>query len=382
MAVDDQSLLIRKLSRLGQHLEGNTDLADIVEQPGHAESSNLTLRASEALGQSHGQHGDIERVRGGVLIEFLQLQQRKHDSPLAVHRHRERPDDGFRFDERNAAMRFHLVLQPSERLHLFTQRYVQCGERGCRRRRFLLRLTLNAHRPKADTERPHLPVLARRDDRQCQPGEDLLEKALELVTADLAFELEALDAGGDKPMPPVPFLEVPQPIPAVHDLAIQERERRTRGRFGKPVERLICGVNRATPRRMSVGIQRHDSKRLRERIEETDRVAHARTPPAAWRSSGSEDPRASASMSLACGSVDQTPASACTAAKTIGVGGADFGLPSMLLPPSTRCRRASRAARSPDWPSARTAWMRSSSVMAGCIAMYATIGVTARGHRC
>ena len=53
------------------------------------------------------------------------------------------------------------------------------------------------------------------DDRQRQPREDLLEKALELVAANFALELEALDAGGHEATSPVPFLEVPQRIPAV-----------------------------------------------------------------------------------------------------------------------------------------------------------------------
>ena len=66
---------------------------------------------------------------------------------------------------------------------------------------------------------------------------------------------------------------------------------------------------------------------------------------AAWRMSGSDDLRARRSMSPARGLDRPGTASARSAARTIGVRGASFGLPSMLLPPSTSCSRASSATR-------------------------------------
>ena len=61
---------------LGEHFEGNLDLANVVQQPGHAEGAHVRRGQGEELRQCHRQHRDVHRVRRGVLVEFFQLQQR------------------------------------------------------------------------------------------------------------------------------------------------------------------------------------------------------------------------------------------------------------------------------------------------------------------
>ena len=89
MLVHEGSLFVRQLPRLREYLERNLDLADVVQQTRDPECPHVGRGKAEELGQRHRQHGNVHRVRGRVLIELLELQQRQHDLPAAMHRDRQ-----------------------------------------------------------------------------------------------------------------------------------------------------------------------------------------------------------------------------------------------------------------------------------------------------
>ena len=152
------------------------------------------------FGQRHGEHGDVHPVRGGVLVELLELQQGDHDLLPGVHRDRERPDDRFGLGQGEDAAGLDLLLEPADRIRLLAQRV---GDRRGGDRR-LLRLAAHADRAEADARGPHLARLRRIDRGQGQAGQHLVQKALELVAPHALLELEPLDARLSEPVRPVP----------------------------------------------------------------------------------------------------------------------------------------------------------------------------------
>ena len=94
-------LFVRQFAGLREDVERDLDLADVVQQARNSERPHVRRREAEKLGQRHRQHGDVHRVRGRVLVELLELQERHHDLPPAVHRDRERADDRFGLRQRN-----------------------------------------------------------------------------------------------------------------------------------------------------------------------------------------------------------------------------------------------------------------------------------------
>ena len=65
------------------------------------------------------------------------------------------------------------------------------------------------------------------------------------------------------------------------------------------IELVEGGVHRALSRRMSVGIERHDTKGLRERVEKAGGIAHEVVGETAARMSGSGDSSAAVSTAAA-----------------------------------------------------------------------------------
>ena len=165
--------------------------------------------AAEVLGQPHRQHRDVERVRRRVLVELLQLQQRQHHAAVAVHRHRQRPHDGFGLEQRHRALpsgpRCCSQRKVSASSPSVTSSVASSG--GARR------LSVCPCSPTAPKRMPseriwRFSLVSIADS--VEPREDLVQEAVELVAADLTLELQPLDAGGDQPAAPVPGLELAQ----------------------------------------------------------------------------------------------------------------------------------------------------------------------------
>ena len=86
MAPHDRPLFVGQLARLRQDFLWDADFSQVVQQPGHSEPAYVFRTESDELGQCHGQHAYVERVRGSVLVELLELQERDDDVTVAVHR--------------------------------------------------------------------------------------------------------------------------------------------------------------------------------------------------------------------------------------------------------------------------------------------------------
>jgi hypothetical protein len=102
---------------------------------------------------------------------------------------------------------------------------------------------LDSHGAEADPQRSHLPVVGRIDGRHHQPGEQLLQEALEFVAGDPPFELEALDPCADEPATPVPPLQLAQRITPVDNLIVQKSKY---GNSGGPeaFQQLVGAIDR------------------------------------------------------------------------------------------------------------------------------------------
>jgi hypothetical protein len=116
MTVDQRTLGFGQLARFRQDVDRDAHLPDVVEEPGDAVGADLGGRAAEVFGERHRQNRHVQRMRGRVLVEFLELQQREDHAAVAVHRDGERSHDGLRLDERDGAVRANLALQPAHRL--------------------------------------------------------------------------------------------------------------------------------------------------------------------------------------------------------------------------------------------------------------------------
>ncbi len=93
--------------------------------------------------------------------------------------------------------------------------------------------------------------------------------------AHLALELEALNAGRNEPLAPVPRLELAQSLTPEHHLIFEEREgRRVAAGHRQTIQLLERRVHGLLARRMSLGIERHDAERVSEGVEESDGIAH------------------------------------------------------------------------------------------------------------
>jgi hypothetical protein len=75
VALHHRALAVGELARLVQHLERDARLAEIVQQPRHAERTHVARAHPHRLGERHRQHGDVERVRRRVLVELAQREQ-------------------------------------------------------------------------------------------------------------------------------------------------------------------------------------------------------------------------------------------------------------------------------------------------------------------
>ena len=83
------ALFVGQLARLGEHFLGDLDLAQVVQQAGHAEAPHFLAAKSQPLRQSHGEHRDVAGVGGGVLVEPLEVEEREQHAVLHLHRDRE-----------------------------------------------------------------------------------------------------------------------------------------------------------------------------------------------------------------------------------------------------------------------------------------------------
>jgi hypothetical protein len=238
-------------------------------------------------------------MRRRVLIELLQLQERHHQPAIAVHRDRQRSHHRFGFEQRHRIARLHFLLEPPERIGFFAEREVERGER--QRRRFDVGKALEADGAEAHAERPHLPVVARVERRFGEARGHFFEKGVELIAADAVLELQPLNARADQPLRPIPRLQVAQRLLAVDDLVLEEREGAPAIGRNEPIDLDERGVDGPLARRMTFGIQRHRRQRVREGVEESDRVAHDGCDCEACRTSASGDWTARPSTAVARG---------------------------------------------------------------------------------
>ena len=221
MAIHEAPFLLGEFARLGEHVDRDANLADVVQQPGDAHGAHLARPAAHGFGERHRQHRDVQRMRGRVLIELLELQQRHQQSTIAVHGDRQRAHDRFRFEQRHGLVGLDLLLEPAEGLGLLAEREIERDDQR-RRGRVDVGQALEPDRTEADAQRAHLPVLAGVDRRQRQSRQDLFEKRVELIAADAIVELEPLNAGADQALRPVPRLQLAERLLAIDDFVVEE----------------------------------------------------------------------------------------------------------------------------------------------------------------
>ena len=144
---------------------------------------------------------------------------------------------------------------------------------------------MHAHRAEANAERLHLTRFAGLDRREHQAGENFLEEAVEFRASHPALQLQPLNTGGHEPLAPVPRLQLPQPLPAEDHFVLEKRERwQLTASVNEAIELFERAVN-GPFLDGCLGIERHHAERMRERIEESDRVAHLVCADTACRSS-------------------------------------------------------------------------------------------------
>jgi len=110
--VHQQPLLRRELAGFREDLERNADLADVMQQTRDAEQADLRRAASNDFGEAHREHRHVQRVRGGILIEFLEAYERQDDVRVSVHRDGKRTNDRLGLEQRNHASGLRFVLKP------------------------------------------------------------------------------------------------------------------------------------------------------------------------------------------------------------------------------------------------------------------------------
>jgi len=269
MAIHDLALLVVQLARLGEDLNRNPHLADVVQQAGDADRTHVLRPEPERLGQRHRQHRDIERVRRRVLVELLQLQQRQHHRAVGGHRHRQRAHHRFRLEQRHRAVRLDLVQQPPERLRFLAKHQVERRRSFGPRRRIVDAVHIDA--AKADAERSHLSRLAGIDRAVRQPQQHFLQEAFELIARHAPLQLDALNAGVHESRTPVPRPQTAKALAAEHHFVLEKRDR-TRNR--ETLERFIRGIDRTLARGMSRGVEGGEAEYVRERVQKADRIVH------------------------------------------------------------------------------------------------------------
>src|SRR5256714_2510131 len=290
--------------------------------------------------------------------------------------------DRFRFGERHRAGSRYFLLQPADRVGLFSER--EADRRGRQRLGREAALALEAHGAESNARAPHVPGFARIDRGEGQAAQDLLQKSQEFVAPPAIVELEALHSRLRQAPAPIPVLELAQRVAAVDDFVAQEGEQRAR-RIDLEIMQLLIGeIDGALPRGVTVAIQRHCGERLRERVEETRRIAHRRalrvTGAPALRTSGSLDAAAMASTAPARASVTQPLARAISAAINSRERAGSFGRPRQFVPPFVSPNSAINAVGLVARPRTLMASTRSSEAASGSRAIPAIPGSADSGQ--
>src|SRR3989442_1516403 len=319
-------------------------------------------------------------MRGGILVELLQLEQRDHDVAAAAHGEGERAHHRLRLCEWQHAARLHLLLEPPHRVRFLAQGIVD------RRRldRRVFDFSPHAHRSVLDTRVAHLPRFRRVDGGQREARQHLVQESGELLAAHLVLELEALDTRLRQTPRPVPGLQVPQRQAPVHDLVSEEGEEWMRRVRLQVLQLAIRRIDRALPGGMARGVEGHGGQRLRERREEGGGIAHrsALAVRAAARISGSLEAAAWVNRAAARGSLRQPVASAASATTTSGDLGGSRSRPNSVRPADVRRSSASSAAGALVPPSARIASTRRSDASVRSAAWLTSRGTSTSGHAC
>ena len=266
MALHDGPIRIVVGAGLDQHVAGDPDLSDIVKQAGHPHRSHRRGIEAHPLGEPDREHGDVARVGEGVLVEFLDGEQRQEQPPLAVHGEAERPDDRLRLGDGNPGAPGRLLLHPLDRGDLVRQRHrfgpailgrLRAGRGGP-----------VGHRPgELEHAEPGRGVgqLATLGGGGPGPGElipDIVDEAEIGLRGHSGVELDALDLHRRELRRPLPARQLGHRPLTDDRLAAQEGELE-RGDVGENGEELLQRrVDGPLARRMAARIETHRGERL------------------------------------------------------------------------------------------------------------------------